>query len=149
MSTPTELIKVYQDRIIQLTKEIDSHPFVYEVGMRYNPQSSFSYRLTREQEIEDLKEKIKQERTREQLLSHNVLNKQLQEQGIQTLAEQATPLDNFIRFMKDGTPIGQLTQALAPVAEGVGSFVSGPSMIFLIIGAVVVAVIVLPMIFRK
>jgi len=150
MSTPTELIKQYQNRIVQLTKEIDAKPFVYEVGMRFNPQSSFNYRKTREDEIEDLKRKINEERDREQLLSHNILNKQLQDQGIQVLTEKKTPLDNFIRFMNEGTPIGMIGNKLvAPVAQGVSNFVSGPSMIFLIIGAVVIAIIVLPMIFRK
>ena len=92
MSTPTELIKKYQDRIILLQKEIDSHPFKYMVGFRFNDASNYNYRLQREQEIEDLKRRIQDERTREQLLSHNILNKQLTDQGIQTIAEKATPL---------------------------------------------------------
>ena len=144
MSSPTELIKKYQDRIIILQKEVDAKPFVYEVGMRFNPQSSFSYRKVREDEIASLRDKITQERTREQLLSHNVLNKQLQDQGIQTIAEQATPLDNFIKFMNQGTPIGIIGNSLVkPIATGVGDFISNPFMPFILIAAGIVVVIII------
>ena len=128
-NTPTALIKQYQDRIILLTKEIEAKPFVYQVGMRYDPTSSFTYRKVREDKIARLRDKINDERSREQLLSHNILNQQLQSQGIQTLAEKKTPLDNFVKFVNEGTPLGIISNSLVkPIAQGVGEFVSNPFM---------------------
>jgi hypothetical protein len=144
MSSPTELIKKYQDRIVALTKEIDSHPFVYSVGFRFNDASNYNYRLQREQEIDDLKARIKQEKDRDQLLSHNVLNKQLADQGIQTLAEKATPLDNWITFLNKGTPLGIIGNTLvAPIASGVGGFISNPFMPLILLAAGVVVIIII------
>lgn len=146
MTTPNELIKQYRERIIILQKQIDSHPFHYMAGFRFNDSSNYTYRLQREQEIDDLKRRIKEEEDRNQLLSHNVLNKQLTDQGVKEIAEKPTVMDNYIRFMKDGTPVGQLTQALTPVAQGVGNFISSPfTPILLIVGGIIVVFFVLPM----
>ena len=58
--SPSDMIKQYQQRIILLQKEIDSHPFHYMVGYRFNDQSNYNYRLQREQEIDDLKRRIQE-----------------------------------------------------------------------------------------
>ena len=147
MSNPTELIKTYQERIIILQKEIDSHPFNYSPGYRWKDESNFWYRKNRENEIDDLKRRIQEERNREQLLSHNILNKQLKDNGIEILKEQNKPLDNFIRVVNEGNPVGIFANKIGkPIAEGVGSAVSSPIIwIVVIIGAV----IILPLIFRK
>lgn len=143
MSSPTELIRKYQDRIIQLQKEIDTRQFVYTVGQRYDPNSSFSYRKTREDEIDDIKGKIKDERNREQLLSHNILNKQLTDQGIQTLSEKPTDMENWITFLNKGTPIGILADAVKPMTQGIGNFISSPMMPFILLAVGIVVIIVI------
>jgi len=143
-NSPSDLIKKYQDRIIILQREIDAHPFKYMVGFRWNDESNYNYRLQREQEIEDLKRRIQEEKTREQLLSHNLLNAELRQQGVDIISEQPTPLDNFIRFMKEGSPLGIVADAVKPVAQGVGNFISSPFLpIILIAGGILIIIILM------
>jgi len=142
--SPSDMIKQYQQRIILLQKEIDSHPFHYMVGYRFNDQSNYNYRLQREQEIDDLKRRIQEERNREQLLSHNILNAELKQNGIDIIREAPTPLDNFIRFMNQGTPIGIIADAIKPTVQGFSNFLSSPLMpIVLLVGGIAVVIIIM------
>ena len=144
---PMQLIKEYRDRIAVLQKEIDSHPFKYMVGFRFNDASNFAYRWVREQEQNRLREKIKEEEIRYQLLQHNILNKNLKEKGIEVLKEQPKPIDNFVRVVNEGNPIGiALNKIGAPIASGIGSAVSSP---FIWIAVIVGAIFILPMIFKR
>ena len=146
MSDPSKLIAEYRARIAVLAKEIQSHPFHYSPGYRWKDSSNFTYRRQREQEIDKLTKRIQEEETRKQLISHAIVNADLQSRGINPVPEQRTPLDNYIRFMNEGLPISPFLKTVSPIANGIGGAVSNP---LIWIAIIVGAVIILPMVFSK
>ena len=143
MSSPLELIKQYRDRIMVLEKEISSHPFHYSPGFRWKEESNYNYRLQREKEIDQLRKKISDEETRNQLLQHSLQNKKLADLGLPPIKEKPTPLENFTKFFNEATPVGLIgNKVVAPVAQGIGEGLSsGFTWVLLIGGAIVLFMI--------
>lgn len=99
----TNLMNKYEMEIQQLQGEIDSHAFHWMVGFRWNDASNYQYRLTRENEIKDLRKKLAEEKRREQVVSHAVQNAELKESGVDTsnLGEKKEGWDAFTSGLND------------------------------------------------